>query len=72
MVIPVMMLAGGGGGMSSLYEAAMAGDVVVVKGLMESNGKMVHELDAGGWSALHWAAARGHNSVVACLLDHGE
>jgi len=50
----------------------MAGDVVVVKGLMESNGKMVHELDAGGWSALHWAAARGHNSVVACLLDHGE
>ena len=29
------------------------------------------EQDYTGYTALHWAAARGHASLVTALLDHG-
>ena len=57
--------------MVSIYEAAMAGDLSVVMDMVTMDCQSVHDLDAGGWSALHWAASRGHGLVAAYLVDHG-
>jgi uncharacterized protein len=58
------------GRLSSLPEAAAAGDLEQVEHLVRS-GTKVHLTDRQGWTALHHAAQAGHGAVVKFLLENG-
>ena len=54
----------------SLHKAARAGDHAKVKSLLGSGGN-VDELGINDWTAMMWAANRGHFDIVKTLLDAG-
>ncbi len=45
-------------------------DDSIVRSMLDA-GANIHDADRGGWTALHWAAARGATGVVQLLLKHG-
>ena len=51
-----------------LHLAAKAGDVKIVVALLD-HGVPVDAKDAGGWTALMWAATHGRGEVVKALLE---
>lgn len=50
--------------------ASYYGDLKVLR-RCTAEGANINHRDAYGWTALHWAAARGHHSVVRYLLAEG-
>jgi cytohesin len=54
----------------ALREAAARGDIVDVQRRLE-RGEDPNSRDGYGWSALLWAAGKGHYRVVELLLDQG-
>ena len=55
-----------------LISASRAGDLFSCVGAVVAGADTRHqEQDYTGYTALHWAAARGHASLVTALLDHG-
>lgn len=63
-VVPTLAQAG------PIHDAAKAGDVEQVRGLIEA-GTDVNEKDTAFKTALHWAAEKGHMGVVQVLVDKG-
>jgi ankyrin repeat protein len=53
-----------------LFEAVKAGNREVVKELT-ATGAEVNRQDKQGWTALNWAAAKGHVEIIGTLLEHG-
>lgn len=53
-----------------LFEAVKAGNREAVKELI-ATGAEVNRQDKQGWTALNWAAARGHVDIIGTLLEHG-
>ncbi|MDD5275163.1 MAG: ankyrin repeat domain-containing protein [Methylovulum sp.] len=53
-----------------LIEAAIAGDADRIGTLLDT-GATVGQSDSYGWTALHWAAAKGHTGIVQKLLAAG-
>jgi uncharacterized protein len=51
---------------NAMMLAALNGDVALVKALIAKDA----EVNKKGWAPLHYAAANGHDDVVALLLDH--
>jgi uncharacterized protein len=51
---------------NAMMLAALNGDIGLVKALIEKDA----EVNKKGWAPLHYAAANGHDDVVALLLDH--
>ena len=54
-----------------MMRAAMKGHVDAARVLLEHGAAVNDREKEEGWTALHWAAARGHDQVVALLLSHG-
>ena len=54
-----------------LCEAACDGKLPAVKELLAKPGVDVDEQSRYGWTALHWAAIKGHAAVVGVLLAAG-
>lgn len=55
-------------GVEPWYEAAQVGDIEVLERLVFA-GANPNQQNPHGWTALHWAAARGHTDVVKYLLN---
>ncbi|RZF34625.1 hypothetical protein LSTR_LSTR008650 [Laodelphax striatellus] len=55
----------------NLREAACIGDIDTVEELLSKGIEPNAKHDINGWTALHWAAKRGHKDIVALLLEHG-
>ena len=55
---------------TSLHGVALAGEDEEVRTLV-SRGVMLHRQDAGGWTALHYAAAADRSSTTSVLLQLG-
>ena len=53
-----------------LHSACILGDLALVKRLL-SEGADVNFADGEGWSALHYAAAKGRAEVARILIDAG-
>ncbi|XP_049770021.1 uncharacterized abhydrolase domain-containing protein DDB_G0269086-like isoform X2 [Schistocerca cancellata] len=53
-----------------LIEAAKEGAVEELRALLAA-GANVEARDEDMWTALHWAAVRGHENVVRCLVEGG-
>jgi uncharacterized protein len=53
-----------------LFEAVKAGNREAVKEII-ATGAEVNSQDKQGWTALNWAAARGHVDIIGTLLEHG-
>jgi hypothetical protein len=53
-----------------LFEAVKAGNREAVKELI-ATGAEVNRQDKQGWTALNWAAAKGHVEIIGTLLEHG-
>lgn len=53
-----------------LFEAVKAGNREAVKELI-TTGAEVNRQDKQGWTALNWAAAKGHVELIGMLLEHG-
>jgi hypothetical protein len=51
--------------------ASMVGDLERIQTLVARDPSAVDALDGNGWSALHWAAVRGHREVAMALLNAG-
>jgi ankyrin repeat protein len=56
---------------SSIYSAAMYGDLAALKVFIESRGIQLDAPDESGMTALHWASMFGHKEAVLMLLDAG-
>ena len=54
---------------SSLWRAAVAGDEILVRQLLEQ-GEAVDERHLGGWTPMMGASELGHVEAVSLLLDH--
>jgi ankyrin repeat protein len=64
--------AGGGATGSDLIEAAKRGDLARVRTLLAADASLLAATDREfGATALHWAALKGHASVVQFLLAQG-
>jgi ankyrin repeat protein len=58
--------------LTTFFEAAKAGDFAVVRRLASEHPGAVNAKDEQfGASALHWAALRGHQAIVALLIAQG-
>lgn len=55
----------------NLREAAAVGDLDKVKALIHQSVDVNSRNSMNGWTALHWACKRGHQTVVECLLQNG-
>ena len=54
-----------------IIKAAKSGDVAALKTLLASDPSLLEARDSDGSTALHCATWKGHQSVVAFLLDAG-
>lgn len=55
-----------------LLEAAKQGDFAVVRTLLNEDPALLNERDSRfGATSLHWAALRGHQAIVALLIERG-
>ena len=54
-----------------IAQAAAAGDVETVRGLLEADPILVHSHTRDGWTPLHLAAHFGHGQVAEALLACG-
>jgi cytohesin len=54
-----------------IIKAAKKGDVTKVKELLAGDAELVHVRDNDGSTALHCAVWKGHQEIVACLLNAG-
>lgn len=54
-----------------LREASALGDEDAIRKLIESGVDVNSQHSINGWTGLHWAAKRGHASIVRMLLSHG-
>lgn len=54
-----------------LREATCFGDEEAVRTLVEKGVNINAQHEINGWTALHWAAKRGHANIIAYLLEHG-
>ncbi|KFM65555.1 Ankyrin repeat domain-containing protein 40, partial [Stegodyphus mimosarum] len=54
-----------------LREASAYGDEDSVRSLVENGTDVNAQHNVNGWTALHWAAKRGHSSLVHYLLSRG-
>ncbi|GFT23038.1 ankyrin repeat domain-containing protein 40 [Nephila pilipes] len=52
-------------------EASALGDEDAVKKLIEAGVDINSQHSINGWTSLHWAAKRGHTSIIRLLLSHG-
>lgn len=59
-----------GGRCGEIHDAAAAGDLDLVRRLVEANPAAVNERDREGKTPLHYAAANGHLAVVEWLVAH--
>ncbi|EDQ92583.1 uncharacterized protein MONBRDRAFT_35631 [Monosiga brevicollis MX1] len=55
----------------TLREAACAGDTDTVQELISSGVDPNDQNHMNGWTAVHWAAKRGHGGVLRVLLENG-
>lgn len=55
-----------------LHDAARDGQVLIVKGLVEQNPKLIFERDLDGRIPLHWAVAFSQLEAVSILLNPGK
>jgi hypothetical protein len=53
-----------------LIEVAKSGDISSIESLINS-GEDIEQVDEYGWTALNWAAGRGHTDAIRKLLDAG-
>lgn len=54
-----------------LREAACFGDEEAVCKLVEKGVNVNSQHEINGWTAMHWAAKRGHANIVSYLINHG-
>lgn len=54
-----------------IIKAAKSGDVAALKTLLASDSSLLEARDSDGSTALHCATWKGHQNVVAFLLDAG-
>ncbi|GFR12409.1 ankyrin repeat domain-containing protein 40 [Trichonephila clavata] len=54
-----------------LREASALGDEDAIRKLIECGVDVNSQHSMNGWTGLHWAAKRGHASIVRLLLSHG-
>lgn len=54
-----------------LRESACVGDLETLQILLQKGVDVNAMHDINGWTALHWAAKRGHRDIVETLLAHG-
>ncbi|GIX85709.1 ankyrin repeat domain-containing protein 40 [Caerostris extrusa] len=54
-----------------LREACALGDEDGIRKLLEAGIDVNSQHSINGWTGLHWAAKRGHSSIVRLLLSHG-
>lgn len=54
-----------------LRESACVGDVETLQILLQKGINVNAKHEINGWTALHWAAKRGHRDVVKILLSNG-
>lgn len=54
-----------------LREASAFGDEEGVRSLIEAGADINSQHSLNGWTALHWAAKRGHSTIVKYLLSNG-
>ena len=54
-----------------IIKAAKSGDIGKVKGLLATDGNLVQARDTDGSTPLHCATWKGHQEIVALLLDAG-
>jgi len=55
----------------ALREACSIGNTDVVNKLLNEGVEVNSQHKINGWTSLHWAAKRGHASIVSMLLKHG-
>ncbi len=53
-----------------IVEAAKKGDLETVRAILEIDPSMIRAVDGGRWTALHWAAIRGHWDVYEFLFEY--
>ena len=53
-----------------LIEAAKAGNIEYIETLI-AGGEDIEQADDYGWTALNWAAGKGHAGIIQKLLDSG-
>jgi len=54
-----------------LWESAALGDFEQTKGIVTAKPSIIDEQDESGWTALLWAAYKGHSDTVKVLIDAG-
>ncbi len=54
-----------------IIKAAKKGDIAKLKSLLAADATLVSACDTDGSTPLHCATWKGHQEVVACLLDAG-
>ncbi len=59
------------GASESLIEAVMQGDLERVKGILESDDRVVNQRDESGATPLHYATLNGHRQIAQLLLERG-
>lgn len=57
--------------LTDLINAINTGDLERVRAMLAGNDQLVHQHDASGATALHYAAMRGNRPMVMLLLSHG-
>ena len=56
---------------SSFIQASQAGELEIVKAMVEITQVDLEARDKIGWTPLHRAAHRGHVAMVQCMCEHG-
>ena len=68
--IAAVVLVGCGNPDGALTQATIDGNIEAAKQAIAA-GADVNAKDGGGWTPLHWAAARGQTEVAELLRKHG-